>query len=112
MKKIIGLSIYTLVIVGLSFLFRNATWLANALYIATVIVAIAIIAILNPGIGNLKNSSRFLEQKKNEKQLQQMLEQQFADNKDKIEGMHWHMILFYLYLLVPFFIAISLFVRS
>lgn len=112
MKKIIGLSIYTLVIVGLSFLFRNATWLANALYIATVIVAIAIIAILNPGIGNLKNSSRFLEQKRNEKQIQQMLEQQLADNKDKIEGMHWHMILFYLYLLVPFFIAISLFVRS
>ena len=95
MKKITALTIYTLVIIGGSFLFQNTTWIENALYLGTIILAVGIIAILNPGLKNTKNR-RFVEQK---------------INKSEIERISLCSIMMYLYLLVPFFIAMGLFVR-
>lgn len=110
MKKITALTIYTLVIIGGSFLFQDTTWIENALYLGTIILAVGIIAILNPGLKNTKNR-RFVEQKMNSEQIQRELEDQLAANKSEIERISLCSIMMYLYLLVPFFIAMGLFVR-
>lgn len=110
MKKITALAIYTFIIIGGSFLFRDTAWIEKTLYLCTIILAIGIIAILNPGLGHMKNR-RIKEYKMNGEQIQRELEWQLADSKNKIERISLRSVFMYLYLLVPFFIAMGLFVR-
>lgn len=103
MKKVKGLIIYTAVVIGDSFLFRHSQWLENFLFLGIVSLGLVIIVLLNTGI--------VFDTDRNEANLQTDYRGKMKEKQKKINAMSYGTIFTYLYLLVPFLIAMSLFVR-
>lgn len=103
MKKVKGLIIYTAVVIGGSFLFRHSQWLENFLFLGIVSLGLVIIVLLNTGI--------VFDTDRNEANLQTDYRGKMKEKQKKINAMSYGTIFTYLYLLVPFLIAMSLFVR-
>lgn len=103
MKKAKGLTIYTAVIIGGSFLFRHSQWLEKFLFLSVVFLGLVIIVLLNTGI--------VFDGNENETDIQRDQRGKMKEKQKKINAMSYGTIFTYLYLLVPFLIAMCLFVR-
>lgn len=111
MKRIICLAIYTLVIVGGSYLYRDAMSLSTVLYVGLVFVAILLIGILNPSVSTMMNGKGYYGRADlNYIKAQEEIDTRLEKKKVRLNNIDFVSILTYLYLLVPFFIAIVLFV--
>lgn len=102
MKRLIGLIIYTAVIIGGSYLFQGARYLPTILYVGIIVVGIGIVALLNPGASTTLNPNVDLNYKTSQ--------EKWIEKKEKQNRIDYLSILTYVYLLVPFFLAIAWFV--
>lgn len=106
MKRIISLVIYTFLVIGGSYIFQNTRYLSTILYIGIIIIGIGIVAVLNPSVSTTLNSKVDLHYSDTQKEMYSRL----LEKKIKQNNIDYFSILMYLYLLVPFFISIALFV--
>lgn len=112
MKRLIVLAIYTLVIVGGSSLYQDSLSLSTFLYVGIVVIAIAIIGMINPSVSTMINGKGYYGRADlNYIKAQEEMNKRLEKRKTKFEDIDFVSILTYLYLLVPFFISIILFVE-
>lgn len=107
MSRLIFLVIYTVIIIGGSYLFQDASMLLTVLCLGVFFIALMIIGLLNPGLSSMIDKN---EKEKNKfDETNEDLVKKHQRIVDKFKEIDYLSILTYLYLLVPFFIAIALF---
>ncbi|MGN1182454.1 MAG: hypothetical protein ACI4SR_05545 [Faecalibacillus sp.] len=107
MSRLIFLVIYTVIIIGGSYLFQDASMLSTVLCLGVFFIALMIIGLLNPGLSSMIDKK---EKEKNKfDETNEDLVKKHQRIVDKFKEIDYLSILTYLYLLVPFFIAIALF---
>lgn len=112
MKRFVALIIYTLVIVGGSYFYQDSMSVPSFLYVGITVIAIAIIGMLNPGLSSFKNGKSYFDKTDfNDKQVQEKMSVRLEKRKTRLADINFLSIMTYLYLLVPFFISIILFVE-
>lgn len=112
MKRLIVLTIYTLVIVGGSYLYQDSLSLPTFLYVGIAFIAIGIIGMLNPGVSTMINGKGYYGRADlNYIKVQEEMNNRLEKRKTKLAHIDFVSVLTYLYLLVPFFISIILFVE-
>lgn len=98
-KRLIGLSVYTVAVVGISFLLQNQPNFDSILYLLTAVVFILTGGLLFSGSTNQKY--KFI-----------ITEKEYEEEREKnkvLKDLKFVSIFTYLYLVVPFLIAIYLF---
>ena len=107
MSRLIFLVIYTMIVIGGSYLFQDAAILPTVLCLGIFFVALIVIGLLNPGLSSMMDNNQ-----KEKNQIDETNEDLVKKHQriiDKFKEIDYLSILTYLYLLVPFFIAIALF---
>ena len=107
MGRLIFLVIYSVVVIGGAYLFKDAAFLSTVLCLGVFFVALIVIGLLNPGLSSTLN-----KETKKENHLDETNDDLVKKHQhivDEFKKIDYISILTYLYLLVPFFIAIALF---
>ena len=107
MGRLIFLFVYSVVVIGGAYLFKDTAFLSTVLCLGVFFVALIIIGLLNPGLSSTLN-----KETKKENYLDETNEGLVKKHQhiiDEFKKIDYISILTYLYLLVPFFIAIALF---
>ena len=107
MSRLIFLVIYTMIVIGGSYLFQDAAILPTVLCLGIFFVALIVIGLLNPGLSSMMDKNQKEKYKFDE--TNEDLVKKHQRIIDKFKEIDYLSILTYLYLLVPFFIAIALF---
>ena len=107
MSRLIFLVIYTMIVIGGSYLFQDAAILPTVLCLGIFFVALIVIGLLNPGLSSMMDNNQ--KEKNQIDETNEDLVKKHQRIVDKFKEIDYLSILTYLYLLVPFFIAIALF---
>lgn len=107
MSRLIFLVIYTVIVIGGSYLFQDAAILPTVLCLGIFFVALIVIGLLNPGLSSMMDNNQ--KEKNKFDETNEDLVKKHQRIIDKFKEIDYLSILTYLYLLVPFFIAIALF---
>lgn len=107
MSRLIFLVIYTVIVIGGSYLFQDAAILPTVLCLGIFFVALIVIGLLNPGLSSMMDKNQ--KEKNKFDETNEDLVKKHQRIIDKFKEIDYLSILTYLYLLVPFFIAIALF---
>lgn len=107
MSRLIFLVIYTMIVIGGSYLFQDAAILPTVLCLGIFFVALIVIGLLNPGLSSMMDNNQ--KEKNKFDETNEDLVKKHQRIIDKFKEIDYLSILTYLYLLVPFFIAIALF---
>lgn len=107
MSRLIFLVIYTVIVIAGSYLFQDTAILPTVLCLGIFFVALIIIGLLNPGLSSMMEKNQ--KEKNKFDETNEDLVKKHQRIIDKFKEIDYLSILTYLYLLVPFFIAIALF---
>ena len=107
MSRLIFLVIYTMIVIGGSYLFQDIAILPTVLCLGIFFVALIVIGLLNPGLSSMMDNNQ--KEKNKFDETNEDLVKKHQRIIDKFKEIDYLSILTYLYLLVPFFIAIALF---
>lgn len=107
MSRLIFLVIYTVIVIGGSYLFQDTAILPTLLCLGIFFIALIIIGLLNPGLSSMMEKNQ--KEKNKFDETNEDLVKKHQRIIDKFKEIDYLLILTYLYLLVPFFIAITLF---
>ena len=107
MSRLIFLVIYTMIVIGGSYLFQDAAILPTVLWLGIFFVALIVIGLLNPGLSSMMDNNQ--KEKNQIDETNEDLVKKHQRIVDKFKEIDYLSIFTYLYLLVPFFIAIALF---
>lgn len=107
MSRLIFLVIYTMIVIGGSYLFQDAAILPTVLCLGIFFVALIVIGLLNPGLSSMMDKNQ--KEKNKFDETNEDLVKKHQRIVDKFKEIDYLSIFTYLYLLVPFFIAIALF---
>lgn len=107
MSRLIFLVIYTVIVIGGSYLFQDTAILPTLLCLGIFFIALIIIGLLNPGLSSIMEKNQ--KEKNKFDETNEDLVKKHQRIIDKFKEIDYLLILIYLYLLVPFFIAITLF---
>ena len=107
MSRLIFLVIYTVIVIAGSYLFQDAAILPTVLCLGIFFVALIVIGLLNPGLSSMMDNNQ--KEKNKFDETNEDLVKKHQRIIDKFKEIDYLSILTYLYLLVPFFIAIALF---
>lgn len=107
MSRLIFLVIYTMIVIGGSYLFQDAAILPTVLCLGIFFVALIVIGLLNPGLSSMMDNNQ--KEKNQIDETNEDLVKKHQRIVDKFKEIDYLSIFTYLYLLVPFFIAIALF---